>query len=63
VGTGVRKLTVDSLTDALISATTDIRQIDRARLIGEEIRAVCCESPLFCAPTHGVYRRTGWPLP
>ncbi|KAJ7785889.1 glycosyltransferase family 1 protein [Mycena metata] len=39
VGTGVRKLTVDSLTEALISATTDVKQIDRARLIGEEIRA------------------------
>ncbi|KAF7306570.1 Sterol 3-beta-glucosyltransferase [Mycena indigotica] len=39
VGTGVRKLTVDSLTDALTSATTDIKQIDRARLIGEKIRA------------------------
>ncbi|KAJ7456588.1 glycosyltransferase family 1 protein [Mycena latifolia] len=38
VGTGVRKLTVDALTDALITATTDIKQIDRARLIGEEIR-------------------------
>jgi len=38
VGTGVRKLTVDSLTEALVLATTDIKQIDRARLIGEEIR-------------------------
>ncbi|KAJ7356944.1 glycosyltransferase family 1 protein [Mycena albidolilacea] len=39
VGSGVRKLTVDTLTDALVSATTDIKQIDRAQLIGEEIRA------------------------
>ncbi|KAJ7275436.1 glycosyltransferase family 1 protein [Mycena haematopus] len=39
VGSGVRKLTVDTLTDALILATTDIKQIDRARLIGEGIRA------------------------
>ncbi|KAJ7462788.1 glycosyltransferase family 1 protein [Mycena galericulata] len=39
VGTGVRKLTVETLTDSLISATTDIKQIDRARLIGEEIRS------------------------
>ncbi|KAF8213503.1 hypothetical protein K438DRAFT_1902562 [Mycena galopus ATCC 62051] len=39
VGSGVRKLTVDTLTDAFISATTDIKQIDRARLIGEGIRA------------------------
>ncbi|KAK7064572.1 sterol 3-beta-glucosyltransferase [Favolaschia claudopus] len=39
VGTGVRKLTVDTLTEAFVLATTDIKQIDRARLIGEEIRA------------------------
>ncbi|GLB36497.1 hypothetical protein LshimejAT787_0307850 [Lyophyllum shimeji] len=39
VGTGVRKLTVNALTEALITATTDIRQIDRAKLLGEQIRA------------------------
>ncbi|KAK1232385.1 Sterol 3-beta-glucosyltransferase [Marasmius sp. AFHP31] len=39
VGTGVRKLTVDSLAEALLSATTDTKQIDRARILGEEIRA------------------------
>ncbi|CAK5280074.1 unnamed protein product [Mycena citricolor] len=38
VGTGVRKLTVETLTDALVSATTDIKQVDRARLMGENIR-------------------------
>src|ERR1700733_4677362 len=41
VGSGVRKLTVESLTDALRAATTDIKQIDRAKLVGEQIRAVC----------------------
>jgi sterol 3beta-glucosyltransferase len=40
IGTGVRKLTVESLTEALVSATTDIKQIERARLVGEQIRAV-----------------------
>ncbi|KAH7927370.1 glycosyltransferase family 1 protein [Leucogyrophana mollusca] len=39
IGTGVRKLTVDSLAEALISATTDIKQIDRAKLVGEQIRS------------------------
>ncbi|RDB29507.1 Sterol 3-beta-glucosyltransferase [Hypsizygus marmoreus] len=39
VGTGVRKLTVNSLTEALIAATTDVKQIDRAKLLGEQIRA------------------------
>lgn len=40
VGSGVRKLTVDSLKEALIAATTDHKQIDRAKLLGEQIRAV-----------------------
>ncbi|TFY83983.1 hypothetical protein EWM64_g43 [Hericium alpestre] len=39
IGTGVRKLTVESLSDALVSATTDIKQIDRAKMVGENIRA------------------------
>ncbi|KAF9519924.1 glycosyltransferase family 1 protein [Hydnum rufescens UP504] len=39
IGSGVRKLTVDSLTEALRSATTDPKQIERARLVGEAIRA------------------------
>ncbi|KNZ79620.1 Sterol 3-beta-glucosyltransferase [Termitomyces sp. J132] len=39
VGSGVRKLTVNSLTDALIVATTDVKQIDRAKLLGEQIRS------------------------
>lgn len=39
IGTGVRKLTVESMTEALVSATTDIKQIERAKLVGEQIRA------------------------
>lgn len=40
IGCGVRKLTVETLTEALRAATTDIKQIERARLVGEHIRAV-----------------------
>jgi sterol 3beta-glucosyltransferase len=40
VGSGVRKLTVDNLADAFVAATTDIKQIDRAKLIGKQIRDV-----------------------
>lgn len=40
VGTCVRKLTVDSLTEALTLATTDEKQIERARHVGEQIRNV-----------------------
>ncbi|KIJ24028.1 glycosyltransferase family 1 protein [Sphaerobolus stellatus SS14] len=39
IGSCVRKLTIDHLTAALITATTDERQISRARAIGQTIRA------------------------
>jgi hypothetical protein len=39
VGSGVRKLTVDNLADALRTATSDVKQIDRAKLVGEQIRS------------------------
>ncbi|KAJ4476628.1 glycosyltransferase family 1 protein [Lentinula aciculospora] len=38
VGSGVRRLTVHSLTDALRVATTDPKQISRAKTLGEQIR-------------------------
>ncbi|KAI0026741.1 hypothetical protein K488DRAFT_20448, partial [Vararia minispora EC-137] len=38
IGCGVRKLTVESLTDALVQATTDPRMVERARAVGEQIR-------------------------
>lgn len=40
IGTAVRKLTVESLTQALITATTDQKQITRAKSVGDKIRAV-----------------------
>ncbi len=40
IGSSVRKLTVENLTEALKAATTDQKQIDRAKLVGEAIRAV-----------------------
>ncbi|KAI0374478.1 hypothetical protein BV20DRAFT_1118483 [Pilatotrama ljubarskyi] len=39
VGAAVRRLTVDSLAQALRDATTNQRQIERARIVGEQIRA------------------------
>ncbi|SPO27170.1 probable UDP-glucose:sterol glucosyltransferase [Ustilago trichophora] len=39
VGSCVRKLTADSLAEALITATTNAKQIERARKLGEQIRA------------------------
>jgi sterol 3beta-glucosyltransferase len=40
IGSGVRKLTVENLAEALVAATTDRRQIDRAKLVAEQIRSV-----------------------
>lgn len=40
VGSCLRKLTVDSLADAFTLATTDEKQIGKAKLIGEKIRSV-----------------------
>lgn len=40
IGSGVRKLTVDNLVAALISATTDTKQIARAKAVGRSIQAV-----------------------
>ncbi|KZT74902.1 glycosyltransferase family 1 protein [Daedalea quercina L-15889] len=39
IGSAVRKLTVESLTQAFVTATTDQRQIARAKAVGEKIRA------------------------
>ncbi|KAK2461690.1 hypothetical protein APHAL10511_006153 [Amanita phalloides] len=39
VGSGVRKLTVASLTEAFVTATMDSKQINRAKLLGEQIRS------------------------
>jgi sterol 3beta-glucosyltransferase len=40
VGSGVRKLTIPTLSEALVTATTDTKQISKARILGEQIRAV-----------------------
>jgi sterol 3beta-glucosyltransferase len=40
IGAGVRKLTVEALTEALVNAATDVKQIERAKLVGEQIRSV-----------------------
>lgn len=45
VGSCVRKLTVESLAEALTQATTNEKQIDRARILGEQIRSV--RQPVF----------------
>ncbi|KAH7340399.1 hypothetical protein B0J17DRAFT_595429 [Rhizoctonia solani] len=39
IGSSVRKLSVENLTAALRAATTDVKQIERAKLVGESIRA------------------------
>lgn len=66
IGTAVRKLTVESLTQALITATTDQKQITRARYVGEKIRAVrplICNSMEVCTYRVPLLRRTEWKPP
>jgi hypothetical protein len=43
VGTSVRKLTVENLAEAFITATTDQRQIARAKLVGEQAESSIAE--------------------
>jgi UDP:flavonoid glycosyltransferase YjiC (YdhE family) len=40
VGSAVRKLTLENLSEALVAATTDQKQIQRAKIVGEQLRAV-----------------------
>ena len=40
IGAAVRKLTVETLAEALREATTNPKLIERAKLVGEQIRAV-----------------------
>ena len=40
VGSAVRKLTVSNLAEALVQATTDEKQIAKAKVVGEMIRKV-----------------------
>jgi len=39
IGSAVRKLTVQNLADALVAATTDQKQIQRATRVGEQVRS------------------------
>lgn len=40
IGSAVRKLTAQNLSDALVVATTDQKQIQRAARVGEQVRSV-----------------------
>ena len=59
VGTSVKKLTVSNLAEALIAATTDHKQIDRARLMGEQIRRVSISLRYYRCCTQYTSRRMG----
>ena len=55
IGSAVRKLTVQSMADALVAATTDQKQIQRAKEIGEQIRAVSLYSAVCPPDTDGFH--------
>jgi sterol 3beta-glucosyltransferase len=61
IGSAVRKLTVQSLTEALVAATTDTKQIERAKMIGEDIRAVSYVRLMYRETLADLTsRKTGW---
>jgi len=47
IGSAVRKLTVQNLCDALVAATTDQKQIQRAARVGEQVRMVSRQVPSY----------------
>ena len=51
MGVAVRKLTVDTLSDALVRATSEVKMIERARHVGEQIRAVSVSCCIICIDT------------
>jgi len=57
IGSCVRKLTVDSLAEAFTLATTDERQIERSKHVGEQIRSV--SSPVICIFLFSEHLSTG----
>ena len=66
IGTGLRKMTVDSLASALHAATTNEKQIARAKLVGASIREVGAVS-LFPGAERGSrplgYKKMEWKRP
>lgn len=59
VGSCVRKLTVEGLAEALVLATTDVKQIAKAKLVGEKIRSVGYIHFISGSPVH-MYATGEW---
>jgi hypothetical protein len=60
VGSAVRKLTAENLTEALLKATTDEKQIAKAKVVGEMIRKVSWMTYMIQAKLT-LTRRMEWP--
>ena len=58
MGSAVRKLTVENLTEALLKATKDEKQIAKAKVVGEMIRKVCQSSCHVMDYTDGIGERS-----
>ena len=59
VGSSIKKLTVSHLSEALNAATTDVKQISRAKFIGEQIRGASISLRYCRRCTHHTFRRMG----
>jgi hypothetical protein len=60
IGSGVRRMTVDELSAALVNATTDFKQIARAKAIGKAIQSVRPQPFVMLICSDQLHRRMEW---
>lgn len=60
IGSCVRRMTVDELSAALVHATTDLKQIARAKAIGKGIQSVRLQPPVMLIYSDPSHRRMEW---
>ena len=62
IGSCVRRMTVDELSAALVNATTDLKQIARAKAIGKAIQSVRPPPSVMLTCSDQPHRRMEWKL-
>ena len=62
IGSCVRRMTVDELSAALVNATTDAKQIARAKAIGKAIQSVRRQPFVMLTCSDQSHRRMEWEL-
>lgn len=62
IGSCVRRMTVDELSAALVNATTDVKQIARAKAIGKAIQSVRPQPSVMLTCSDQSHRKMEWVL-